>query len=90
MRERFLAEAEVEYKMKKSPSIFVAFDLKKEGLEKLKVKKASLVIWTTTPWTLYANVAIALKKDAVYALTQKGYLVAKALHEKLSRFRGGG
>ena len=57
-----LAEAEVEYKMKKSPSIFVAFGLKKESLEKLKVKKASLVIWTTTPWTLYANVAIALKK----------------------------
>ncbi|OOC20195.1 hypothetical protein BZK27_08155, partial [Helicobacter pylori] len=49
-----------------------------------KVKKASLVIWTTTPWTLYANEAIALKKDALYALTQKGYLVAKALHEKLA------
>ncbi|WP_305875504.1 isoleucine--tRNA ligase [Helicobacter pylori] len=82
--ESALAEAEVEYKMKKSPSIFVAFDLKKESLEKLKVKKASLVIWTTTPWTLYANEAIALKKDALYALTQKGYLVAKALHGKLA------
>ncbi|AFI03659.1 isoleucine--tRNA ligase [Helicobacter cetorum] len=81
--ESALAEAEVEYKMKKSPSVFVAFSLKNESLEKLKVTKASLVIWTTTPWTLCANVAIALKRDAIYVLTKKGYIVAKALHEKL-------
>ncbi|AFI05173.1 isoleucine--tRNA ligase [Helicobacter cetorum] len=81
--ESALAEAEVEYKMKKSPSVFVAFSLNDESLEKLGVSKAHLVIWTTTPWTLCANVGIALKKDTIYVLTKKGYIVAKALHEKL-------
>ncbi|WP_104761730.1 isoleucine--tRNA ligase [Helicobacter cetorum] len=81
--ESALAEAEVEYKMKKSPSVFVAFSLNDESLKKLGVNQASLVIWTTTPWTLCANVAIALKRDAIYVLTKKGYIVAKALHEKL-------
>ncbi|MCP5556210.1 MAG: isoleucine--tRNA ligase [Verrucomicrobiaceae bacterium] len=52
-----LAEAEVEYKEKTSPAIYVTFALKDPppGLE-----DASLVIWTTTPWTLPANLGIAL------------------------------
>lgn len=51
-----LAEAEVEYKEKTSPSVYVRFKLEGDpfGIE------ASMVIWTTTPWTLPANVAIAL------------------------------
>ena len=58
-----LAEAEVEYKDKVSPSIYVKFALLNPppGLE-----DASMVIWTTTPWTLPANLAIALHPDFEY------------------------
>jgi len=82
-----LAEAEVEYKEKESPSIYVAFPLQEEALAKLGVKSASLVIWTTTPWTLPANVAVALNHEEEYALTEDGFVVAKELFEKL-RERG--
>ncbi len=58
-----LAEAEVEYKEKTSPAIYVAFALNSPppGLE-----DASLVIWTTTPWTLPANLGIALHPEFEY------------------------
>lgn len=58
-----LAEAEVEYKEKTSPAIHVAFKLLNPppGLE-----DASMVIWTTTPWTLPANLGIALHPDFDY------------------------
>ncbi|WP_104697468.1 MULTISPECIES: isoleucine--tRNA ligase [unclassified Helicobacter] len=78
-----LADAEVEYKDKQSDSIFVAFKLSNQALEKLQINDASLVIWTTTPWTLPANVAIALRPNSIYVLTKKGFIVAKALHQKL-------
>ncbi len=51
-----LAEAEVEYADRTDPAIFVRFPINSGPLE----GKASIVIWTTTPWTLPANVAIAL------------------------------
>lgn len=78
-----LADAEVEYKDKQSDSVFVAFKLSDQALTKLQINKASLVIWTTTPWTLPANVAIALNPNSIYVLTQKGFIVAKDLHQKL-------
>ena len=58
-----LAEAEVEYKEKTSPAIYVAFALKNPppGLE-----GSHLVIWTTTPWTLPANLGIALHPNFDY------------------------
>ncbi len=52
-----LAEAEVEYKEKTSPAVFVKFALP---------KGSALVIWTTTPWTLPANLAIALHPEFEY------------------------
>src|SRR5690606_13561252 len=58
-----LAEAEVEYKDKVSPAIYVKFDLV-DGPD--FAKGAALVIWTTTPWTLPANLAIALHPDFDY------------------------
>lgn len=64
--ESVLVEVEVEYKMKKLSFIFVVFGLKKESLEKLKVKKVSVVIWMIMFWILYVNVVIVLKKDVVY------------------------
>ncbi|MFQ6082215.1 MAG: isoleucine--tRNA ligase, partial [Candidatus Aminicenantia bacterium] len=65
-----LAEAEIEYKEHTSPSIFVKFPLISDLGEKfppLKGKKISVVIWTTTPWTLPANLAIAFHPDYDYA-----------------------
>ena len=59
-----LAEAEVEYKEKTSPAIYVKFKL--EPTPGLPVSDASLVIWTTTPWTLPANLGIALHPDFNY------------------------
>ncbi len=79
-----LAEAEVEYEDKEDYSIFIAFELSDEAKQKAGIEgKAALVIWTTTPWTIPANTGISLNPNEVYALTTDGYIVAKALHEKL-------
>ncbi|HBA89777.1 MAG TPA: isoleucine--tRNA ligase [Geobacter sp.] len=64
-----LAEAEVEYADHKSPSVFVKFALKEDLgslVPELSGKKASMVIWTTTPWTLPANLAIAIHPELDY------------------------
>ncbi|MDR1451877.1 MAG: isoleucine--tRNA ligase [Helicobacteraceae bacterium] len=71
-----LAEAEVEYRDKESDSIFVSFALTDESCAKLGIKSAKAVIWTTTPWTLPANAAIALRGEATYALTSDGFIAA--------------
>ncbi|MGE4294317.1 MAG: isoleucine--tRNA ligase [Campylobacterales bacterium] len=78
-----LAEAEVEYQDKESDSIFVAFNLTEESCKKLGVAEAKAVIWTTTPWTLPANVAIALNPDEVYITTTDGFLVARERYQSL-------
>jgi len=65
-----LAEAEIEYYDEASPSIFVKFNLidnLSSEVPVLKDRKVSVVIWTTTPWTLPANLAIALHPDFIYA-----------------------
>ena len=67
-----LAEAEVEYEDKVSPSIYVAF--------KLEDKDESVIIWTTTPWTLPANSGIALNGEETYVKTTDGFIVAKKLY----------
>ncbi|HEY6000497.1 MAG TPA: isoleucine--tRNA ligase [bacterium] len=80
-----LAEAEVEYEEKKSPSILVRFPIVR-GWETvgagLPERQAYAVIWTTTPWTIPANLAIAAHPDFVYAIVEAGgdyYVVAKDL-----------
>ncbi len=80
-----LAEAEVEYEDKESHSIYVAFELSDEAkaAANLEGKKAALVIWTTTPWTLPANTGISLHPEEKYVLTSDGYIVAQALYESL-------
>ncbi|MFA7570832.1 MAG: isoleucine--tRNA ligase [Sulfurimonadaceae bacterium] len=70
-----LAEAEVEYEDKISPSIYVAF--KHETLD------ASIIIWTTTPWTLPANTGISLNGEEEYVLTSDKFIVAKKLYNSL-------
>ncbi|PID47169.1 MAG: isoleucine--tRNA ligase [Proteobacteria bacterium] len=77
-----LAEAEVEYKDKEDYSIFVAFKLDLDAKEKLGISEdVRAVIWTTTPWTLPANMAIAFNKDEDYVLTEDNLIFAKALLE---------
>lgn len=73
--ESALAEAEIEYHDIKSPAIFVKFDVK-DG-KGILTDEDSFVIWTTTPWTIPANLAICVNPDFEYALvkSEKGNLV---------------
>ena len=64
--ESSLAEAELEYKDKRSPSIYVSF--KVENGNDVLEKGVNLVIWTTTPWTIPSNLAIAVHPDLNYVL----------------------
>ncbi len=78
-----LAEAEVEYEEHKAPSVYVKFPLKDaRGKELLDTGDlpVSLVIWTTTPWTLPANLAVAVHPDFQYAVVRVGeeFLVVAA------------
>ncbi len=64
-----LAEAEVEYAQRTDPAIWVKFPLAMEEVRRIGLpddKPVSLVVWTTTPWTLPANVAIAVHPDVEY------------------------
>ncbi len=75
--ETALAEAEVEYEEHTSPSIYVKFPLQEETEKRRNgeseiPKGAYLVIWTTTPWTLMGNVAVAVHPEQEYALRQVG------------------
>jgi len=80
-----LAEAEIEYKDRKSPSIYVKFPMISDLSQKfpeLKGKKVFVLIWTTTPWTLPANLAIAFHPDFEYAAFEtqgEVYIAAKRL-----------
>jgi isoleucyl-tRNA synthetase len=78
-----LAEAEVEYEEKEDYSIYVSFPLSKEANKALGTKHAKIIIWTTTPWTLPANMGIALSPDVKYVLTSDNFIVAAPLYEEL-------
>lgn len=80
-----LAEAEVEYEEHRSPSVYVAFPLSSEvgaKLPALRDKPAAVLIWTTTPWTLLANLAVTFHPDFDYiaaAVGEKVYVLAREL-----------
>src|SRR3954452_20174958 len=83
-----LAEAEVEYADRTDPAIYVKFPLVTGEL----AGKANMVIWTTTPWTLPANVAIAVSAKQEYVLVTLGrdgwaedFFVARPLLEAFVR-----
>lgn len=76
--ETALAEAEIEYKNVSSPSIYVKMKANQDLLDRIGMTEETwVVIWTTTPWTLPANVAISLNPDFEYGVykTEKGNLV---------------
>lgn len=87
--ESALAEAEIEYQDKRSASIYVSFDVKDgngvlEGDEKL-------IIWTTTPWTIPANLGISLHPNLEYSVVsekENKYIVASELLETVSKELG--
>ena len=82
-----LAEAEVEYHDHTSPSIYVKFPVSDDltGIDPaLTSDNLYAVIWTTTPWTLPANLAVAFHPDFLYALVETGgekWILAKDLVE---------
>lgn len=96
-----LAEAEIEYEDHRSPSIYMKFKIdgvqktKKiysqidpKELEKLfpENQNASLIVWTTTPWTMPANVAVAVNPDFIYVVAKvkdELFVVAEALVAKV-------
>jgi len=80
-----LAEAEVKYEDHRSPSIYVKFRMISEienEFPGLKGKPVYVIIWTTTPWTIPANLAIALHPDFTYVAVDIGkevYILAEGL-----------
>ena len=88
--ETALAEAEVEYDDKRSASIYVRFPVC-NGRGVLPEKDTYVVIWTTTPWTLPANLAICLHPDYRYVLVRtdrEQYLVAEELKDSFLELIG--
>src|SRR5439155_25481313 len=102
-----LAEAEVEYRQHSSPSVYVKFPLTTDPAEidsALAGRKVFVVIWTTTPWTLPANLGITVHPDFDYSAIEVSdgeiFIVASELstafaetcgfaeYEEIARFKG--
>lgn len=87
--ESALAEAEIEYKDVKSPSIYVAFPVK-DGKGVLDTD-TEIVIWTTTPWTIPANLGISIHPEFKYAVAKVGdrkFVVAEELLKSVAEAVG--
>ena len=63
-----LADAEVEYQDHKSDTIFTAFQVRKSKIKELQ--NSEIIIWTTTPWTIPANKALAYNKNLKYVIAK--------------------
>ena len=100
-----LAEAEIEYAEKQSPSIYVKFDLTSEAIASFPelasvvkregATRTSIIIWTTTPWTLPANQGIALHPEYDYSVLKvpgldgtELWIVATGLQEAFEKAAG--
>src|SRR5687767_12387639 len=89
-----LAEAEVEYSEHTSPSVYVRFRLTDESVQSLDLpieKPVYAVIWTTTPWTLPANLAIATKPDFEYSIVEHegaNHIIATELVPQVTKTLG--
>jgi isoleucyl-tRNA synthetase len=83
--ESALAEAEIEYQDKRSPSIYVGFKVK-DGKGVVE-EGTQIIIWTTTPWTIPANLAITVHADLSYVVVDvdgSNYVVAEDLLEEVT------
>jgi isoleucyl-tRNA synthetase len=93
-----LAEAEVEYADHSSPSIYVEFPLSLPSADELARRapalagrQVSVLIWTTTPWTIPSNLAIAFHPEldyATYEIDGRAVIVAEALADKVAAAGG--
>jgi isoleucyl-tRNA synthetase len=86
-----LAQAEVEYEEQRTPSVYVKFPLVAPLPDAPHASRPALVIWTTTPWTLPANLAVAVHPDEEYvALETDGetLIVAAKLADTFARVAG--
>ncbi len=92
--ETALADAELEYEDKTSKSVYVGFPVVEESWRRIfpalsgLESDLSVLIWTTTPWTLPANVAVAFHPQIAYLIapvkgSKKKYIIAMPLYEKL-------
>lgn len=84
--ESALAEAEIEYQDVKSASIYVSFAIKDS--KGVVPKDAKFIIWTTTPWTIPANLGISVNPDLTYvvvAANNKKFIIAKDLLETVAQ-----
>ncbi|MEG1743228.1 MAG: isoleucine--tRNA ligase, partial [Clostridia bacterium] len=88
--ETALAEAEIEYKDDKCTSIYVKFAVKDDRGLLGDISNTYFIIWTTTPWTLPGNLAIAVHPREEYSLIKAAngekYIIASALCEKTMKF----
>ncbi len=90
-----LAEAEVEYDLHISPSIYVEFPLAADSVpalsklaQRLEGKPVSVLIWTTTPWTIPSNLAVAFHPDVTYGAYESNgtaVIVAEALAARVGQ-----
>jgi len=84
-----LADAEIEYEMHTSPSVYVRYRLTSDPAAidpALAGKRVSTIIWTTTPWTLPASLAVAFRPDFEYAALEANgevYIVAASLAQSV-------
>jgi isoleucyl-tRNA synthetase len=91
-----LAQAEVEYEEQTAPSVWVKFPVKSPAprlAEALGGRKVALAIWTTTPWTLPANLAIAAHPTEVYTAIEadgEWWIVAQSLVQETLKVAGTG
>ena len=93
-----LAEAEVEYEPHTSPSIYVEFDMTSESVARLAGtapalagRRVTVLIWTTTPWTIPSNLAIAFHPDyryGAYELDGRLVVIAEAMAEAVTAATG--
>src|SRR5216110_3284480 len=89
-----LAEAEVEYQERDDTAVYVRFPIPTDQLGKIGLptdRPISVAIWTTTPWTLPANLAIAVDPDAEYEILSnrdEQVIVARKLHEQFIQHTG--
>ncbi|MDQ0215052.1 isoleucyl-tRNA synthetase [Oikeobacillus pervagus] len=84
--ESALAEAEIEYKDKRSPSIYVAFDVK-DGKGVLE-EGTKIIIWTTTPWTIPANLGISVHPNLTYvvaSVNEEKFVIVEDLLEEVKK-----
>src|SRR6266487_3278559 len=89
-----LAEAEVEYQERDDTAVYVRFPIPTDQLGKIGLptdRPISVAIWTTTPWTLPANLAIAIDPNAEYEILDDGnerLIIAHKLHDQFIQHTG--